>query len=173
MDKKYCFLLGEIRKVHGYRGELVLRVNEPSGISCMEPGEPVFLDIEGGLVPFFLTSVEERDPRTVVISLDDIDSEEKARRLTGIPVYLPGTRPGGNGMNETDLSSLVGYEVFTPQEQSLGLVKEAEELPMHWVLRLRSPEGERLIPLHEDLIVEIDPGKKRIVMDLPNGLTEI
>ncbi|HDJ32635.1 MAG TPA: hypothetical protein ENF21_00860 [Bacteroidetes bacterium] len=139
----------------------------------MEPGEPVFLDIEGGLVPFFLTSVEERDPRTVVISLDDIDSEEKARRLSGIAVYLPGTRPGGNGMNETDLSSLVGYEVFTPQEQSLGLVKEAEELPMHWVLRLRSPEGERLIPLHEDLIVEIDPGRKRIVMDLPNGLTEI
>jgi len=139
----------------------------------MEPGEPVFLDIEGGLVPFFLTTVEERDQRTAVIALDDVDTEEKARRLTGIAVYLPGTRPGGNGMNETGLSSLVGYEVFTPQGKSLGLVEEAEELPMHWVLRLRSPEGEKLIPLHEDLIVEIDRGRKRMVMDLPEGLTEI
>ncbi len=173
MDKKNFYLLGEIRKVHGYRGELVLRINEPSGISRMEPGEPVLLDIDGGLVPFFLTSVEERDPRAVVIALDDVDSEEKARRLTGIPVYLPGNPPGGNERNGPDLSSLEGYEVFTPHGQSLGMVEEAEELPMHWVLRLRSPEGEKLIPLHEDLIVEIDPGRKRMVMDLPDGLTEI
>ncbi len=43
-----------------------------------------------------------------------------------------------------------------------------------WLINVKSGAGKNiLIPFHEDLIVSLDRIKKAIVMNIPDGLTEI
>jgi 16S rRNA processing protein RimM len=56
----------------------------------------------------------------------------------------------------------------------LGIIKEIIQNPGQWLLNIRSDEGkEILIPLHEHFIVSIDKAGKVVVIDIPDGLTEI
>ena len=63
---------------------------------------------------------------------------------------------------------------ITAEKKILGIVTEIIQNPGQWLLNVSSPEGRNmLIPLHEDFIVKIDKVKKILVMDIPEGLTEI
>jgi ribosomal 30S subunit maturation factor RimM len=45
--------------------------------------------------------------------------------------------------------------------------------PGQMIAAVASPEGEILIPMHQDLIISVDKKRKQIVMSLPSGLTGI
>jgi 16S rRNA processing protein RimM len=56
----------------------------------------------------------------------------------------------------------------------LGTITEVIPSPGQWLLNIYSPENkEILIPFHEHFIVSIDKKKNNIIMDIPEGLTEI
>ena len=48
-----------------------------------------------------------------------------------------------------------------------GRVAAVDESTINTLLEL---EDGRLLPVHEDLIIEIDEPQKRIILDLPEGL---
>jgi 16S rRNA processing protein RimM len=51
---------------------------------------------------------------------------------------------------------------------------EVIQNPGQWLINILSPENkEILVPLHEHFILRIDTRKQTIIMDLPEGLTEI
>jgi 16S rRNA processing protein RimM len=67
----------------------------------------------------------------------------------------------------------MGYRVVDRTKGLLGTVSGLEEYPMQTLFRIRREEKEILIPVHEDLILSIDPEKKEIVMELPEGIEEL
>lgn len=173
MEKDDCILLGEILKVHGYQGELVVGLDNNTLIGYLIPESPVFLDIDGGLVPFFLKSIEERDNRSLIIGLEDIDSEKQARALQGTQIYILKDSLPVHDKSGRNVNILMGFEIFDPIRGSLGRVDEVMELPMHTLLKVNREGREHLLPLHEDLIVSIDQKKKVIVMNIPAGMEDI
>ena len=62
---------------------------------------------------------------------------------------------------------LTGYEVLNSEETVQGRVAAVDESTINTLLEL---EDGRLLPIHEDLIIEIDAPHKRLVLDLPEGL---
>ena len=63
---------------------------------------------------------------------------------------------------------------MTPDKKILGTVTRVIQNPGQWLLNVASPAGRNiLIPLHEDFIVKIDKRKMIMVMEIPDGLTEI
>jgi 16S rRNA processing protein RimM len=134
--------------------------------------ESVFLEIEGRPVPFFISDSEYSGADILKLSFEGYTSIEKVSEFTGCNVFLTTGVPDNN--QEEDIRSLTGYKVFMQDEKLLGSIKEVIQNPGQWLLNIISTENnEILIPFHEHFIVSIDKKKRIIVMNIPEGLTEI
>jgi 16S rRNA processing protein RimM len=163
-------LLGRILKARGFDGTVTVKLEEAFFEKIPEL-ESVFLEIDGKPVPFFIAESESSGADLLWLKFDGYDSLEKIIGFIGCNIFLTA---GEISKSVFKSSRLTGFTVFLPQKILLGTVNDIIENPGQVLLVLESAEGkELLIPLHEDFIISVDKRKKQIVMDLPEGLTEI
>lgn len=163
-------LLGRISKVHGFEGAVTIKL-EKAFIENIPDMESVFLEIEGKPVPFFIAETEYPGSDILRIVFEGYDSPEKVKELTGCRVFLTSGYRKSPG---AEIKSFNDYKVCLPDHTLVGTIREIFENPGHWLLGLNTPAGkELLVPFHEDLIVSIDKKRKIIIMDLPEGLTDL
>ncbi len=168
----YCskILLGRILKVSGYEGAVSVRL-EQSFIENIPEMESLFLEIEGRQVPFFISDMEYRGADILRLRFEGYDTIDKIREFSGCRVFLTTSVHCDKPVD--DIGSLKGYKVMH-DDRFLGTVEEVIQNPGQWLLNVRSTEGKDiLIPVHEHFIVDIDNTKNTIVIDIPEGLTEI
>ena len=171
MAYNYGILLGRITKVSGYEGAVAVKL-ERNFSGKLPHIESVFLEIEGRPVPFFVSGSDYSGADILKFKFDGYDSSDSVAEFTGCRIYL--TTAGDAENISDDLLSLAGFKIITAEKNILGTVTEVIQNPGQWLLNVTSPVGKNmLIPLHEDFIVKIDNRKKIIVMDIPEGLTEI
>ncbi len=164
-------LLGRIIKISGFEGAVTVKLEKFfSGKS--EHIESVFLEIEGRPVPFFISEYEFSGADILKIKFEGYNSSEKVSEFVGCRVFLTSPPPADD--KEEDPESLVGYRILTEDNSLLGTVKEVISNPGQLLLNVSSPEDkEILIPFHNDFIVDIDSERKVLIMNIPEGLTEI
>jgi len=117
----------------------------------------------------------------LVLKLRGIDDAQAAAGLRGARVSVarsdaPCLPPGRHYVAE-----LVGLEVVADGGRVLGVVQGVVATGGTDLLRVArrppvdSPDaaGELLIPLAREIVVEVDPARGRIVVDLPEGLEEL
>ena len=176
MNTKEFTLLGEIIKTRGYKGEVQVVAHagaiEPfiqTLAGTEEKMEPVFLKIDGILVPFFLEDAEFIADDLLSLKISGINTPDEARKYFGKKVY---TKRGPDELAETDsdMSEYVGYEAFTQNGQKVGAIKEFHDMKGNWVFLVASEEEEVYLPAHPELILEIDSGKRKLVISVPEGL---
>jgi 16S rRNA processing protein RimM len=171
MAYKNNILLGRITKVSGYEGAVTVKL-EKEFFKNIPQMESVFLEIEGRPVPFFISDSEYSGADILKLEFERYSSIEKVSEFIGSRVFLTG-QVELDDQNETSWS-LAGYMVYIKEDILLGAVVEVIQNPGQWLLSIVSAENkEYLIPLHEDFIVRIDNDLKVLVMDIPEGLTEI
>jgi 16S rRNA processing protein RimM len=164
-------LLGRITKINGYEGAVTVKLEKTFTENIPHP-ESVFLEIEGKLVPFFISGSEYSGADILKISFEDYGSIEKIKEFLGCRVFL--TSDCIERSHPEVIENLSGYQVFYHDDLLLGTVTDIFENPDQWLLNILSPANkEILIPLHNDLIVSIDNIRKIIVMELPDGLIDI
>ena len=81
------FKIGYISKHRGLRGEVELVFTD----DCFDTGtaDYLVLDMDGILVPFFWEEYSFKNQDTAILKLEQIDTEEQARRLVGHSVFYP------------------------------------------------------------------------------------
>jgi 16S rRNA processing protein RimM len=164
-------LLGRITKVSGYEGAVTVKLEKIFSENIPQM-ESVFLEIEGRPVPFFISSSEYSGADILKLEFDYYNSSDKISEFVGCKVFLTTGVPESN--HAEDFQSLTGYKIFINDNNLLGSVSEVIPNPGQWLLNIISTDNKViLIPLHEDFIVSIDKKKKTILMDIPEGLTEI
>lgn len=171
MAYKSDILLGRITKVSGYEGAVTVKLERffSGEIPHMES---VFLEIEGRPVPFFISDSDYSGADIVKLKFEGYNSSDKVIEFIGCRVFL--TTAATVDGNPEEMKGLVGYTVLTSEKINLGTVDEVIENPGQWLLNVISSSNKSiLIPLHEDLIVKIDNRKKLLIMEIPDGLTEI
>ena len=171
MAYKSNILLGRITKLSGYEGAVTVKLekNFPENIL---PDESVFLEIEGRPVPFFISDSEYTGADILKLSFEGYDTIEKITEFIGCRVFLTTGKQESNPTDEINV--LIGFNVHIKNDKLLGTIIDVIENPGQWLLNIASPEKkEILVPFHEDFIVSINKPEKIILMDLPEGLTEI
>lgn len=164
-------LLGRITKLYGFEGAVTIKLESNFSEDVDDTG-PVFLEIEGRPVPFFPEYIEPAGPGFIRMKFDWYDKAEQVREFIGCSVFTTDQKQIPRE-NDDQLQSLMGFEVFSEGE-NIGRVTEIIQNPGQIIIRLVSGSGkELLIPLHEDLIDEIDQDLKTLKMILPEGLTEL
>ena len=168
MARENHILLGTIAKTHGVRGELIIRASSPS-FDLNEDRESIFLKIDGILVPFFISSLKEFKSGEWVLKLDWYRNKSEAQSLCGYQVWVQSDRmqpPDG----EIYLDELIGYEFTDSGSGQKGRITDFMDIPDNPVFEVEIRGNRLLVPAREELLLDVDTGKRQISIELPEGL---
>ena len=164
-------LLGRITKVIGYEGAVAVRL-EKIFTENIPQMESVFLEIEGRPVPFFITETDYSGADILKLWFEGYNSADKISEFLGCRIYL--TSEAGSGESQKTKNNFIGYQVYSEEGSLIGRITDIISNNGQWLLTILSINRKNiLIPFHEDLIISADKRKKRIVMEIPDGLLEI
>ncbi len=161
--------LGYILKTHGLTGAVKLKVTEPA-IFPAETPRAFFVDIEDPPIPCFIESIRETRPDECIVKFEDFNSLEAAKKLQGRSVFLehdPADDPS------FVFQRLTGYRIIDTRLGPVGTIEAVIEMPGQYMAQLFLQGQEVLIPLNDDLVVEVNDAEQQIQMALPEGLLEV
>lgn len=166
-----CFYIGYITKTKGLKGEVQVyfEYDEPADLSL----DSVFAEINGKLVPFFISSCKLQNNQTGNLYFDDIDSIEKAEQLVRKKLYLPNKLKPVRDEDEFLITDLKGFIVYDETAGELGEIIEIHEYPQQYIAVVPYKFKEIMFPLNDDLIKEIDEKKGILKVALPEGLIDL
>lgn len=163
------FQIGQVLKSNGTDGQVVISLREVDASDISEK-EPVFIFFDELPVPYFISDAQRRGSNKILAYLTDTSTLEDAEELVGRGIYMRSDEDAEDGF-----ADFTGWTLYVssnaqasgaPSYEVLGV----EDIPGNPCIVVASAGEEVLVPLHEDLVVEIDPNKKTLVMNLPQGL---
>ena len=168
-----CIEIGHISKTHGVQGQLVVKLSHLSFDDIIEM-ELVFILIDGLPVPFFIEEFSERLPDSIILKLDDIYSEPKAKKLTSFPVYTKKSIITNTHYTEFQgINQFVGYTVIDKNAGKIGTFQTVIQNSDNPLLLITAGSKEILLPLQEEFILDIDENMNEILVDCPEGLLDL
>ena len=182
--------IAQVLKSNGTDGELVMSFREiaPEDINLQEP---VFIVFDGLPVPFYIESFAKRGNTKALVRLTGICSMEDVEEIAGKAVYIEEDQLPEMSIEEDGYAALVGWVLLTPagdfstslemtEEESemteepelieVGEITDFLDIPNNPCIEVETENGAVMIPLHEDLILSVDPEYQEIIMQIPAGL---
>ena len=166
--------IAQVLKSNGTDGELVMGFREiaPEDINLQEP---VFIVFDGLPVPFYIESFTKRGNTKALVRLTGICSMEDVEEITGKAVYIEEDQLPEMSLEDDGYAALVGWMLLTPAEDEEALIEVGEitdflDIPNNPCIEVETENGAVMIPLHEDLILSVDPEYQEIIMQIPAGL---
>ena len=172
MDLKDSIYIGQIAKLHGYKGgvSLFLDVTHPEEYMDMES---FFIEIDGILTPFFVESFKLKNKGFAAVKFQGIDTEQEAKSLLKKKVFIPETE-----LRELDESNFYDHEVIVYEVEDvvkgkIGKVTAIADLKQNPLLVIEFKDKEILLPIFEGLIIKVDRKFKRLKVKAPDGLIDL
>ena len=176
--------VAQVLKSNGTDGELVMGFREiaPEDINLKEP---VFIVFDGLPVPFYIESFTKRGNTKALVHLTGICSMEDVEEIAGKAVYIEDDQLPEMSIEEDGFAALVGWTLLTPAENfstalemaedepaliEVGEITDFLDIPKNPCIEVETENGAVMIPLHEDLILSVDPEYQEIIMQIPAGL---
>ena len=168
IKKEEVFKIGRIGKAHGIRGEVSFQFDDD--IFDRVDADYLVLEVDGILVPFFMEEYRFRSDTLALVKFCDVDTQERARELTGCDVYFPHVL-AANDEAPLSMNSLVGFDIVEATTgQTVGRIASIDDQTANVLFEL---EDGTLIPASDDLVTDIDQKQKTITIILPEGLLEL
>jgi 16S rRNA processing protein RimM len=170
--KEDVYNIGRLGKPHGVKGETSFWFSDD--VFDRLDADYLVLEIDGILVPFFIEEYRFRSDDLVFVKFEDIDTEDRARELTGCKVYFPREHSEADESHLT-WSEIVGYQVIDAQSGApLGTISRVDDATINTLFDVTTPDGDDLlIPANEELITDVDKKARTITMTIPEGLLDL
>ena len=166
--REEVYKIGRLGKVHGIKGEISFLFDDD--VFDRVDADYLILDIDGILVPFFIEEYRFKTDSNVLMKFDGIDTQERARELTGCDVYFPRAL-AENDEENLSWAEMIGYSLMDAQTgQNIGNIAAVDDTTINILFEL---EDGRLIPASEELITNINIQKHQIEINLPEGILEL
>ncbi|MCH5237087.1 MAG: 16S rRNA processing protein RimM [Muribaculaceae bacterium] len=174
ITKEETVIIGKFQKTHALKGELNAILNiDPE---FFEEGNPIIVEFDGILVPFFTNSIRPKGTTSFLIKLDGVESEEQASSFVNKEIRT--IKNLVRDLIESDeefIEPIVGFSVIDDSSgENVGTIDDLDTSTSNILLIVVSGEDQLIyIPYSEDFIVELDEKKRTIRMKLPDGLLDI
>ena len=157
-------LVARILKSNGTDGEVLITFlgMDPEEIN---PKEPVYVEFDGLPVPFFFESYTRRGTSRVLAHLTGVRNLADADELAGRDVFI-------EGEEEADGVDIIGWKVLDGDGMTVGTVRDYEDIPGNLCIWVQRADGEVLLPLHDDLILDMDEETQTLQLEIPDGLLD-
>ncbi|MDO5509963.1 MAG: ribosome maturation factor RimM [Weeksellaceae bacterium] len=170
MQKKDCYYLGTITKLHGYQGELNVHMDtdDPQHYQNLPA---ILIERNGLMVPFFLKKAQVHRNHHLRIIIEDFDNPQQ---LIGREVFLPlDSLPALTGTNFYN-HEVKGFQVFDQHCTLLGSIDDVRDTGTQILLEVQHASGAQiLIPAIDPWISKIDRDTKEFHVELPEGFLDV
>ena len=158
--------IGQVLKSNGRDGELLVSF---SGIAPEEIDleEPVFIEFDGLPVPFYFEAFSQRGNSRALVRLTGVHSLTDADELAGAVLYAE------DDLYEDEEEDLTGWTVLDADGTKVGTVSAHEDIPGNPCIWVETGHGESLLPLREELVLDVDETEKTLRMEIPEGLLNL
>ncbi len=162
------YKIGKLGKAHGVKGEISFLFDDD--IFDRTDADYLVLDIDGILVPFFIEEYRFKTDDNALMKFEGIDTQERARELTGCVVYFP-REMAEDDDEQLSWAAIVGFELVDVNSGKIaGRIASVDDSTMNILFEL---EDGKLIPASEELITNVDTKKQQISINLPEGILEL
>ena len=158
--------IGQVLKSNGRDGELLVSF---SGIAPEEIDleEPVFIEFDGLPVPFYFEAFSQRGNSRALVRLTGVHNLTDADELAGAVLYAE------DDLYEDEEEDLTGWTVLDADGTKVGTVSAHEDIPGNPCIWVETGHGECLLPLREELVLDVDETKQTLRMEIPEGLLDL
>jgi 16S rRNA processing protein RimM len=163
---------GRITKPFGLRGEVNI-ILEPEAANHIEPDNPLFIELDGQRIPFFVEEVELLSSDQAIVKFEFVDSLESAREVSGCLFYFDPVHRSEIPEDKGDLAYLTGYTAFDRKSGLLGTITDYLPHPMNPVFVIQYEGKELMVPAVPDFIELIKPEERSVHFILPGGLIDL
>lgn len=166
--------IGKFQKTHALKGELNMILEIAP--EYFEEGNPLIIEDDGILVPYFAENIREKGSTSYLIKLVGIDSEEMASKFVNKEINI--LKKDAEELLDgeiIDAEEFQGYKIIDDKNgEEVGTVETIDDSTANILFLVKDEEGDILyIPANENFIVAVDDEKKIIRMNLPEGLLDL
>jgi 16S rRNA processing protein RimM len=172
MKKDDCFYVGTVVGKYSFKGEVLVKTDSdnPEDYTKLES---IFVELSTGFVPFFIRKCQLHKSSLLRIDFEEVNSEQDADAILKKNLFLPlDLLPPLEG-NKFYYHEVIGFSI-TQNGTQIGTILRIIEQGLQALFEITDNQGaERLIPIHDDFILEVDRASRNITVQLPEGLLEL
>lgn len=163
--------IGKIVATHGLQGGMIM-THVAGESNWLKPGAVLFVEIrKDSQIPYFVVTAKAANNEEYNITVEDIITVEAAKKLVGKHVYV---KEDVLKDVKTDSPLLwIGFNLVDKEKGGLGAIEDVLQTGHQWLAKLTIEGKEVLIPLVDDILVEVNVRNKYVRVDLPEGLLDV
>jgi len=164
--------IGRFNKPHGIKGELSFAFTDDS----FDENECPFLicELDGIFVPFKMEEYRFKSDSSALIKLKGVDSGEKAKTFSNLDVYFPKQHlKSDTEQDNYTWDYFIGFTLLDAEANSVGQIIDVDETTINVLFIVEHKKSEILIPVSEEIVLEINQEEKTIQLELPEGILEL
>lgn len=168
--------IGRFNKTHGIKGELNASIDIEQ--EFFQNNSCIIVEMNGIFVPFYIESYRGKGIETMLIKLEDVNTEIDANLFINKTIYCK-KEDLQNFESEYEIEGgeyadfYIGYQIVNSDNAIIGLITDIDDSTENALFIVNDADNIYYIPITPDFIEQIDDDKKMIYMDLPNGLISI
>jgi len=164
-----CTWVGTITGNYGVQGQLK-RVLDTE-IKNLDKGTWLFLEIQRKPVPFFIEDTFGQES-SYVTKLRGIETPEQCREYYNLKIGVQENQLLESRLN--DLLQLIDFKIIDSESNDLvGVIEDIYDNSAHLLAKVIYNENELLVPLHSELVINVNEEEKEITLQMPEGLINL
>lgn len=172
LKKEDCFYLGTIVKKYSFKGELIVKT-DADNLEDFISLSTVFIEINNALIPFFVDKCSIHKSSALRYKFQDVVDEESADELIKNEIYLPlEILPKLKG-NKFYFHEVIGFQIIDQKRGEIGIIMRINDQTSQALFEVKHLNKIILIPIHDDLLINVDRKNKEILVTLPEGLIDL
>lgn len=172
MDLQEYIQIGRVGKAQGIKGEIriIIYPGMPDGLDNCK--EIVLQNNDNECSKYGLENFR-RQGKHLIAKLDGVTTRDEAEALNGREIWLPRAAIPALDQDQHYWFEYEGMEVVTDTGRKLGVVQDIFATGANDVLVVVGQGKEYLIPIIEDVLVDVDVAAGKIVISPLPGLLDI
>lgn len=175
ITREDCIKIGVVTKAHSLQGEVI--VTSENDFLEKYADEPVFIQLDGGPVPFFIEDegFSVRNHTSYIVKFLYVDTKEQAERLTGCDVMIEKGLLDDEDVQsfDYDIFELEGFSVTDENSGETGKVVDVADYSGNVVLSIEIFGKEILLPVSEIYIKEVNFEDSSLLVNIPVEIIEL
>lgn len=164
--------IGKIVSVHGVDGDLIISHNIVN-LQSIEKLSNLLIEVwNQSYIPYFIEEIQGITKSNLCVKFEEVNSREEGKKFLNKKVYVFDEH-AVQTEGKDDWSYLIGYQIISEQNAPIGTISDIYINGPQVLIELSYKNRPIQLPLHQQLILDVNKDQKTIQLIIADGLLDI